>query len=146
MRKLSLWLIGLALIVIATFAGPRIYREHSEAAVLSRAQAYWSAFVANDLLTAYELEAPQLTGLLLPHEVGITREWNQRMVSFELGSVTFYSDHAEVELIPEITLPDTQTGKTRKSGAIRDLWTFVDGDWYHGSPKERKSPIRKQGR
>lgn len=146
MKKRVTALLVLAVLAVAGFAGLRYYRQHDEKALLARANSYWSAVQANDLITAYQLESSRLSGVLAPHEVGITREWGMRIVRFELGAVTFYADHAEVELTTETTLPDTQTGKTRKIGPNKDLWTYIDGDWYHGAPKERNSPIRRKDR
>ncbi len=146
MKKIVASLLGLVLLVTLGYFGLRYYRQHDEPALLARANAYWSAVQANDLVTAYELESSRLKGLLLPHEVGITREWGMRIVGFQLGAVTFYGDHAEVELTTEITLPDTQTGKTRKIGPHKDLWTYIEGSWYHGAPEERNSPIRRKDR
>ena len=116
--------------------------RHREATLIERANTYWAAVASHDLLTAYHLEAEAASGNLRPDEVDQTRDWNVRIVSFSLGEITYYGHSAEILLSREMTWPATETGKTRKKPPIKDLWTFYDGDWYHGAPEKGGSSIR----
>jgi len=117
--------------------------NRSESALEKRATTYWSAFVANDLYTLYEMEAAALEGNLMPHEVGISHSWNVRLVRFEISDPIIYGDRAEVTIDKEITMPDTKTGKTMKNGKIKDPWSLINGRWMHGEHGSTKSILRK---
>lgn len=138
------WLIALiAALLFGAYKGYDYTTRHSETTLLARAHDYWEAVRINDLVTAYHLEAEAENGQLAPDEVELRHEWNMRVVGYQLGKVTYYGNHAEIEVSLEHTLPDTKTGKTTKSKG-KDLWTFLNGQWYHGAPEKGAAGIRKR--
>lgn len=141
-RPIILALVGLAL---ASASGFMIdyHLRHREAALVARANEYWTAIQLHDLLTAYYLEAETAAGLLQPHEVETDRFWGLRLVNFTLGSISYFGDRAEIEVSREMTYPDTQLGKTRNKPPIRDVWSFYKGRWYHGLPEKDGSGIHR---
>lgn len=135
------WL-ALALIMLAAlYAWFDFQHRHSEATLLARAHQYWVARRLNDYVTAYKLEAETANGQLSPEEVETRPEWGQRITSFQLGAVEYYSDHAEIELTVETIIREFSrpTGKN----TTKDLWTFIKGQWYHGAPEKGGAGIRK---
>ena len=142
--KTKRWFFVLGAVVLLALLGKGadFYMRHREATLIERANTYWAAVASHDLLTAYHLEAEAASGNLRPDEVDQTRDWNVRIVSFSLGEITYYGHSAEILLSREMTWPATETGKTRKKPPIKDLWTFYDGDWYHGAPEKGGSSIR----
>ena len=136
-------LFGL-LVLLAAAAGYFAYdyhSRHSEEELLRRATLYWESIRINDLETAYLMEAEAEAGLLQPHEVALRQDWGRRLAGFKLGAVTYVQNHAEIELIREITLPDTV--KTKTYPPQKDLWTFMNGRWFHGEPEAGTSTMRK---
>ena len=140
-------LIGAALMVLMVGYGAYAWWDyksrHSEERLLERARAYWGARVANDLVTAYQLEAETVAGNLLPHEVKKGVDYGIRLTGYKLGDVNYYDEHAELSVKLQMTWPDSKT-KTRWKPPIKDLWTFTRGQWYHGAPEWGGSGIRDQ--
>ena len=141
------WIYGaVALVFIGLLIlGYDYYRRHSEQTLMTRAQLYWDAVRVNDLYTAYNLEAEKQAGTLYPHQIRKRQDWGVRLVGFSLGAVTYYGDHAEVEVTREMTWPDSRE-KSRIKPPIKDLWTFMNGEWFHGSPEKGSSLMRKSPR
>jgi hypothetical protein len=123
------------------YAGLDFRSRHSEARLLERANTYWGARVVNDLATAYELEAEAVSGNLLPHEVKKGVDYGVRLTGYEVGTVSYYEGHAEVQVKLQVTWPDSKT-QTRWKPAIKDLWTFTHGQWFHGAPEKGGAGIR----
>ena len=144
MMKFTKWSYGLAfiLVIFLGYEAFSYWSRHHEAKLLERATLYWSALASHDLLTAYHLEAEAASGKLQPDEVEKVREWGVRIIAFSLGAVTYYDNHAEILVTRQLTRPDTQTGELKMKPPIKDLWTFYNGEWYHGSPEKGGSPIR----
>ena len=144
MKKLHwiLAVIGLGFVLAAGW-GYDYQRRHSEDALMARAHEYWEALRVNDLQTAFGFEAEALSGSLLPHEIQKRPDWGIRLVGFKFGEVTYYANHAEIEVTREMTWPDSKTNKTRIKPPIKDLWTFTRGEWYHGSTDKGSSSMRK---
>ena len=139
--KVLLWILLLALVGSGLWALD-YYQRRSEKTLLARANRYWEAVRLNDFRTAFELEAEARAGTLLPHQVETFQDWGVRLVGFQLGSIIYYADHAEIELSQEVTRPDSKT-KTKTKPMVKDLWTFMNGAWYHGSPEKGSSGLRK---
>lgn len=136
-------LVVTALVLLAiSYYGYDYYIRHSEAELLRRATMYWEAVRVNDLQTAYSLEAEAAAGLLQPHEVASTQDWGRRLVGYELGGVIYSRNHAEIEISKEITLPDSM--QTKMYPGRKDIWTFVNGQWFHGEPEAGTSIMRKR--
>lgn len=142
-KKVLLGLLGVSA-VIGGGLGLDYHFRHREATLVARATDYWTAIKDHDLLTAYHLEAEAAAGLLPPHEVETARVWGVRLMGFSLGSIDYFGDKAEILLTRELTYPDTQQGKTRTKPPVKDLWTFYQGQWYHGVPEQGGSGIRRR--
>lgn len=140
MKKILLTLGMLTVLVAAAFSYD-YYSRHREKTLLERADRYWNAVRLNDLATAYGLDAEAARGTLQPHEVDKGRDWSIRLVSFTLGEITYYDNHAEILLTKEVTWPDSKT-KTHQKPPVKDLWTFMKGQWYHGAPEKGSSSLR----
>lgn len=142
-RKLILGLIiGLMLVVGANYI--RLYlKNHSEEALKQRANVYWEAIRLNDLQTAYKLEAETAAGNLLPHDVEVNPEWGLKVVQFNLGNVVIVGDVGEIDVTTMLTMMEFG-GKTFPGGTKKDLWSFVDGQWFHGTPQVGGAGIRKR--
>ena len=117
--------------------------RHSEERLLERVKVYWGARVANDLVTAYQLEAETVSGNLLPHEVKKGVDYGIRLTGYDLGAVSYYDKHAEIMIKLQMTWPDSKT-KTHWKPPYKDLWTFTHGQWYHGAPETGGAGIRDQ--
>ena len=141
MNKKGLFGLLALLATAAGYFGYDYHSRHSEAELLRRADLYWESIRINDLETAYLLEAEAEAGLLQPHEVAVRRDWGRRLAGFKLGTVTYMQNHAEIELTREITLPDSV--KTKTYPVQKDLWTFMNGRWFHGEPEAGTSTMRK---
>ena len=141
MNKKGLFGLLALLATAAGYFGYDYHSRHSEAELLRRADLYWESIRINDLETAYLLEAEAEAGLLQPHEVAVRRDWGRRLAGFKLGAVTYMQNHAEIELTREITLPDSTQTKTYP--VQKDLWTFMNGHWFHGEPEAGTSTMRK---
>jgi hypothetical protein len=117
------------------------YSRHSEAALMERANTYWEAIRSNDLVTAYQLETETAMGTLAPHEVELRRDWGVRVVGYRLDPGVIDGDKAEIPIVLEVTLPDSET-KTKKKSGKKDFWTYIKGQWYHGIPQPGTSLMR----
>jgi len=135
-------IIGLLSLLVAGYFGYDYHKRHGEAALLGKANQFWDAIRVNDLVTAYNMEAEMLHGTLHPDDVKLRQDWGIRLVSFKLGAITYYGNHAEIELTRELTWPDSKT-KTRMKPPIKDTWTFTQGQWYHGFLEKGTSSMRK---
>lgn len=144
MKRHSLLVLFALPILVGTGFGIDYYLRHREATLVARATNYWNAIKSHDLITAYHLEAESAAGLLPPHEVETARIWGVRLMSFSLGAIEYFGDKAEILVTKELTYPDTQTAKTRIKPAAKDVWTFYQGQWYHGIPEVGSAGIRKR--
>jgi hypothetical protein len=144
MNKKWPW-FGLALLVlVGSIWSFGYYQRHREATLLERANLYWKAIQSRDVLTAYHLEAETVSGHLQPDEVELSRSWGIRLIRFSFGQIVYFDNKAEISVIREMTLPDTELGKTKTKQPIRDRWTFYNGQWYHGTPENGGSGIRRR--
>lgn len=143
-NKVGIWVSVIA--VLAIGGGAYLWWNHvnhGEDALRERAAAYWEAIRLNDLHTAYNMEAETLNGTLLPHEVEVKREWGMRVVEYQLGDATIYGDKAEIKVTLTMTMAEFE-GRTFPGGMLTDYWTFMRGKWYHGTPDEGSSALRRQ--
>lgn len=133
-------------IVIGVFLSwYQVQQRRSEERLHERANEYWEARRLNDWHTVYAMEAETANGSLSPDEVDTRPEWGKRIYSYELGKMERFDDSAEIEIKKSIILREfTQPIESGK--ASKDVWTFVDRDWYHGLPVEGSSEIRKSER
>lgn len=138
-------IISMAILLIlggvGIYAWMDFQSRHSEARLLERVNAYWTARVVNDLATAYELEAETASGNLLPHEVKKGVDYGVRLTGYEVGEVSYYEGHAEVQVKLQMTWPDSRA-QTRWKPPHKDLWTFTHGQWFHGAPEKGGAGIR----
>lgn len=137
-----LLLVLLAALMAGAYAWYDSYSRHSESALMERANVYWEAVRTNDLVTAYQLETETAMGTLAPHEVELHRDWGVRVVGYQLEPGVIDGDRAEIPIVLEVTLPDSET-KTKKKRGKKDFWTFLKGQWYHGIPQAGTSFVRR---
>jgi hypothetical protein len=113
--------------VQAAAAGPQSDREQR---LRERATAYWDAAQARDLSTMYRMEAAAKLGHLTAAKAK-SALGTSSIVNYEHSDFDVSGDTATVVVKVTYRLPDLRAPvpMTRK-----DPWTFLDGDWYHGSP------------
>lgn len=134
---------GVASLVILAGAGYTWFdfqSRHGEKALVARANQYWEARKANDYNTAYQLEAATVSGRLTPDEVDVEPEWGRRLVGYKIGNIVYYGDKAEIEISKEYVMREFSKpfGVPRPS---KDLWTFVNGRWYHGGTEKEQAGV-----
>lgn len=138
----------MALLIVAISAGGWFYyRDYqyrrSEEALLERAKIYWEAVRLNDMQTAYRMEAETAAGNLLPHEVEHRHDFGMRVVRYTLGKVNMIGgDAAEIGITTEVTMNEFG-GHTIPGSDRQDQWTFIDGQWHHGTPEAGGAGVRK---
>ena len=101
--------------------------------LIQRAELYWDAVRLNDLYTQYTMQAKAEAGELPPDLFEKQSDFNVRVIKYKLGEVRIKDDLGMIEVNKELTMPDFQ-GKTFKGIPIKDVWTYMHGDWYHGIP------------
>jgi hypothetical protein len=144
MNMRSIVFVGLAVVLMAVGYGWFDYAtRHGEAALLERAQKYWEAIRINDLSTAYYLEAETVNGQLAPDEVKVNQGWGMRLYSFRLGKASIDGKTAEVEMSREFFM--NESSEPFEGRTIKDRWTFINNQWYHGTPEKGGSGIRDRG-
>jgi hypothetical protein len=114
-----------------------------QAQLIDRVNAYWEAIRINDLYTAYNMEASAISGFATPDQVELQRDFNASITGYSVGDVLFYGDHAEIEIKTQMTMPDFE-GKSFSAGGRKDSWTYMRGEWYHGSPISLSRNIKKR--
>lgn len=143
-NKVGIWL---SVIVLLALGGGAYFWwnhvNHGEEALRERAKDYWEAMRLNDLQTAYNMEAETVAGTLLPHEVEVKREWGMRVVEYRLGDATIYGDKGEIKVALTMTMAEFE-GHTFPGGMLTDYWTFMRGKWYHGTPDQGASAMRRK--
>ena len=145
MKVRKLWIP--LVVILLSFGSYKVisyYSNYRESALIERAFLYWNAVAVNDFLTIYQLQAETAQGNFRPDEVKLGRDWSQRLVSFDLSGIRIDGSHAEIQIKREATLPDTQTGKTIVYPAVKDQWTFMKGEWYHGTPEKGGSGMKRR--
>jgi len=141
----KLWIpLVVILSIFGSYKAINYYLNHRESALIDRAALYWNAVAANDILTIFQLQAESAHGNLTPDEVKLGRDWSTRLIHFDLAEVTTHGNSAEIQVKREITLPDTTTGKTMVYPPFKDHWTFIKGEWYHGTPEKGGSGMKRR--
>jgi len=127
------WFVGVVVLIVLLLGGQLAMREwtHRPEAVLNRASAYWEAVRLRDLLTQYQMETKTALGLMKPHEFTKRKPFNAHVVRYKLGQVKVMDDLAEIDMELENALME-MNGKTLPAQTVKDVWTFVDGQWFHG--------------
>ena len=118
------------IVVAALFSGVALAEDAAkptEARLLERANAYWSALQARDFATMYGLEAGARNGTLSPDKLR-NAVGRSRLVKYAFKEVKIEEDYAGIMVertfgMPNIggSIPTTQP----------DRWIFIEGDWYH---------------
>lgn len=122
---------GVALVLaalLAACAGPGLRPGAGAEALRERAEAFWAARVAGDVIKAYEYEKVKATGQVTLANYArkgglVYRKAEVRGV--ELGQ----GDVATVKVYIEYLLPGM--GQHLIKGVIDDRWERIDGRWYH---------------
>lgn len=128
-----LWVLVVAIIAGGVY-GTRTLMGNGKERLLERVNLYWEAQRSNDLLTRYHLEVRAATGELWPDEYPRFNEFRTRVLSYAVEGVELSGDMAKVNLIVGWSMPDWN-GKSVKQPR-QDIWTFYEGDWYHGELKK----------
>ena len=118
-----------AVVTIMLLSRESDQRRHKE--LLSRATQYWDAFRINDLYTCYNMEAEVVLGRVMPHQYDTYTMFNASLAGYTFTDVRVNGDTAEITVVKELTMPD-MNGKTFYAGKVRDGWTYLNGNWYHG--------------
>ncbi len=130
-----------AFAAVAVAFGPvAVFAENETAPtkdrLTERATTYWDAVSSRDFATIYRLETGSLDGSLTPDAV---RKFlgRSKLERYSFREVTIEGNVGEilvdrVHSIEGINAPITSTQ--------RDRWTFVDGDWFHGSVAKSANP------
>jgi hypothetical protein len=101
----------------------------SKERLVERAGIYWDAVSARDFSTIYQLETGSLDGSLTPEAV---RRWmgRSRLERYEIKDANIEGNVATVTIERAHSLEGIKAPITSTQ---RDPWSFVEGDWYHGS-------------
>lgn len=134
-------IFALAVIAPLGYLGWIQYQEHKLSMLSERAEAYWNARAANDLLTAFRLEASQAAGNMQPDEVEQNHYHGIRIVSAEIGTARVDGDDGEVEVVVISTVPFG--GSLMREPKMSDHWTYLKGEWFHGTPEKGGSGLEK---
>lgn len=140
-KNFAVGILVLAVAVPVSYFGWLQYQNHKLDLLVIRANAYWSAKVANDLVTAYQLEAATVAGQLAPDEVEQHQYHGMRMVGYDLGSAKLLPDGGEIMV--EVTATTPFGVAPRKGARFADHWTWMKGDWFHGYPQKGGSGLEK---
>jgi len=99
-----------------------------EAALLERANAYWAAIKANDLVKAWGYEAVSKTG---PETIdGYLKRSRILFTQLQVQGVTEISgDAAKVHVLQRFDIPMMRVKNMKAE--IQDLWHRIDGVWFH---------------
>ena len=118
-------------IVVATlFSGVALAEDAAkptEARLLERAHAYWSALQAGDFATMYKLEAGARDGTLSPEKLR-NAVGRSKLQKYAFKEVKIEEDYAAI-------MVERTFGMSSIGGSIPttqpDRWMFTEGDWYH---------------
>jgi hypothetical protein len=132
MKLLSiLWLLSISNSLYAAAESVTVPDRGLEA----RAQAFWDARVAGDLVTAYEYEKSSQDGTqTLQAYVGSKGNLNYRSAQVLDVVVGGEEDEARVSVAIEVLVPG-YPGVYKST--IRDRWVKIDDQWYHSPLKPR---------
>lgn len=133
MKGYRQWIVVAALgllVLLSGCASTQLGRGASEAALLERATAFWSARVAGDYVTAYNYAiASTLPDASLQRYLG-----GQGGMKFEraevLGIERIEADGAVVKVQLAYRVPMLTMRKPIEA-ALQDSWRLIDGQWYH---------------
>ena len=142
-NKVFLSVLGAAVAITVGRYAWNYQRNHSIESLMYRAEQYWEAIRVNDLQTAYNLEAETKAGTFLPHEVEVNPEWGLKVVQFKITNEEVKGDLGQIDVTTLLTMREFG-GKTFPGGIKKDIWTFMDGEWFHGTPQVGGAGIRKK--
>ncbi|RMD69138.1 MAG: hypothetical protein D6819_07720 [Gammaproteobacteria bacterium] len=103
-----------------------------EQSLRERAEAYWKAVEANDLVTQYKMEATAKEGKLTPEAFRARAEGRFRYENVKVVDVKVEGDKGVVTVRADERIP--KWGVVRKNRIIKDPWIRIDGVWYHRIP------------
>lgn len=135
-----LWTV--AIVLFSSLALAEDSNKPTEARLLERANAYWTALEARDFATLYGFEAGARSGDLTPEAMrnDVARS---RVLKYAFKEVKIEKDVAAimVERVYAVSsiggsIPTTQP----------DRWIFTDGDWYHALGLRLNKKIKEEAR
>lgn len=116
--------------VAALFSGVALAEDPAkptEARLMERAHAYWSALQTRDFATMYKLEAGARDGTLSPEKLR-NAVGRSQLLKYAFKEVKIEEDYAAI-------MVDRTFGMANIGGSIPttqpDRWMFTEGDWYH---------------
>lgn len=135
-----LWTV--AIVLFSSLALAEDSNKPTEARLLERANAYWTALEARDFATLYSFEAGARSGDITP-EVIRNNVGRSRVLKYAFKGVRIEKDVAAimVERVYAVSgiggpIPVTQP----------DQWIFTDGDWYHALGLRLDKKIKEEAR
>jgi len=135
MKKIILALLSILSILLG-FYQFKLKPDQLKEQLRERAALYWDSVRIHDFLTLYSMETAKVQGLMQPHQVQKRTNFDVRLVSFDLGAIKILdSSSAEIDMHGQYTMMEFE-GKTYDGGITKDRWTLIDGQWYHGDPKD----------
>jgi hypothetical protein len=125
--KLCVLLWAFTALIFSSLALAEDGPKPTEARLMERAHAYWSALQAGDFATMYGLEAGARDGTLsaekLRNSVG-----RSRLLKYAFKEVKIEQDYAGIKVERTFSVANIRGSVPTTQ---QDRWMFIEGDWYH---------------
>ena len=113
--------------VLSSCAGLQI--KSQEERLLSRAETFWAARVAGDLITCYKFEEVSKTGKQSA-SVYVRGHGGLIYKSAEITGTDVNGEEATVKVKLSYIIPALGSSNAFNMEAV-DSWKLIDGEWYH---------------
>lgn len=114
-------------VILSSCAGLKI--KSPEEKLLPRAEAFWAARVAGDLVTCYNFEEVSKTGKQ-PVSAYVRDHGGLVYKSAEVTGIDVNGEEASVKVKLNYIVPALGSRNTFNMEAV-DRWKLIDGEWYH---------------
>ena len=114
-------------VVLSSCAGLQI--KSPEERLLSRAETFWAARVAGDLITCYKFEEVSKTGKQ-PASAYVRGHGGLVYKSAEITETEVNGEEATVKVKLSYIIPALGSSNAFNMEAV-DRWKLIDGEWYH---------------
>jgi hypothetical protein len=119
------------MVILSSCAG--LKTKSPEEKLLTRAEAFWTARVAGDLITCYKFEDVSKTGE--QPASAYVRHGGLIYKSAEVKEVNIEGEEAKVTVKLSYIVPGLGSREPFSMDAV-DKWRLIEGEWYHHSSKK----------